>query len=186
LAELRSLEAHIKRQEAGADEVRSAPEAPVMKSVEPDEEIAAVVREIERLELLDQADGKDEMGDMERRLERLEVLAGGGVEETASEREERLRMLKEGAEAANDRARRDGRVPPFEFAANGDVSCAHDGRPVTTYHQTLAEDWYWRDVEAGYGHLRHDAEAEAFHTHSGHLALSRYVVDLRRLFPPRP
>jgi hypothetical protein len=52
LAELRSLEAHIRRLESGADEARSVP---VIKSVEPDEEIAAVVRELERLELLDHA-----------------------------------------------------------------------------------------------------------------------------------
>jgi hypothetical protein len=53
LVELRAIEAHIRRLEAGADEVRSAPEADVMKIVEPDEEIAAVVREIERLERIE-------------------------------------------------------------------------------------------------------------------------------------
>jgi hypothetical protein len=56
LAELRALEEHIRRLEAGADEARSVP---VIKSVEPDEEIAAVVREIERLERIEQANGKD-------------------------------------------------------------------------------------------------------------------------------
>ncbi len=55
LAELRSLEAHVRRLEAGADEVGTAPEADLMKGVEPDNEIAAVVREIERLERLDHA-----------------------------------------------------------------------------------------------------------------------------------
>lgn len=60
--ELRALEARIRRQEAGADEVRTAPEAPVVESVEPDEETAAVVRTIEWLESLDQADGKDRNG----------------------------------------------------------------------------------------------------------------------------
>ncbi len=54
-AELRSLEAHVRRLEAGADEVGTAPEADLMKGVEPDNEIAAVVREIERLERLDHA-----------------------------------------------------------------------------------------------------------------------------------
>ncbi len=62
LAELRALEEHIRRLETGADEVRTAPEAPVVKGVEPDDEIAGVVREIERLERLDQADGKDRNG----------------------------------------------------------------------------------------------------------------------------
>ena len=59
LADLRRLEAHIKRLESGA--VLASP-APVIKSVEPNEETVAVVREIERLELLDQADGKDRNG----------------------------------------------------------------------------------------------------------------------------
>ncbi len=52
LADLRRLEEHIKRLESGAGEARTAP---VIKIVEPDEEIAVVVREIERLELLDHA-----------------------------------------------------------------------------------------------------------------------------------
>ncbi len=59
LAELRALEEHIRRLEAGADEVRTAPEADFTKGAEPDNEIAAVEREIERLERLDQANGKD-------------------------------------------------------------------------------------------------------------------------------
>jgi hypothetical protein len=121
------------------------------------------------------------MGEIERRLVRLEALAGG-VEETDAERIH----LREGAENANDRALRDGRIPPFVIAANGAVSCAHDGRPVTTYHQTTAEEWYRRELESSYGHLIHDAEAETFRTHSGHLALSRYVVNLRYLIPDRP
>jgi len=50
-SQLQALEAHIRRQEAG-DEVGPAPEADFMKGVEPDNEIAAVEREIERLELM--------------------------------------------------------------------------------------------------------------------------------------
>jgi hypothetical protein len=49
-AEIRALEAHIRRRERG--EVGAAP---VIKSVEPDNETAAVVREIERIERLDHA-----------------------------------------------------------------------------------------------------------------------------------
>jgi hypothetical protein len=59
LVELRSLEAHIRRLESGAGRTSSAP---VTKSVEPDNELAAVVREIERLERLEQANGKDRNG----------------------------------------------------------------------------------------------------------------------------
>jgi len=121
------------------------------------------------------------MGEIERRLGRLEALAGG-VEETAAER----LHLREGAEGANSRALRDGKVPPFEIADNGDVWCTHDGRPVTTFRQTLAEPWYWEEVEASYGHLVHDEEAQAFYTTAGHLAISRDVVDLRYLIPDRP
>jgi len=121
------------------------------------------------------------MGDIERRLERLE--AGGGLEETAAEREERLRMIREGAAGANDRARREGRVPPFELADTGGVSCTRDSRLVTTFRQTLAEEWYWEMLEEGPGHLVHDVEAQAFYTPAGDLALSRDVVDLRYLMP---
>ena len=59
LADLRRLEEHIKRLESGA--VLASP-APVIKSVEPDEETAAVVRKIAWLERQDQADGKDRNG----------------------------------------------------------------------------------------------------------------------------
>ncbi len=124
--------------------------------------------------------------DLGRRLARLEVLAGGGVDETAGERAERLRDIRQGAEAANARARRHGRVQPFVIEATGAVSCSHDGRPVVTSRQVSAEEWYWRELEAGYGHLRHDPEEEAFYTRSGDLALSRYVVDIRYLIPDRP
>ena len=124
--------------------------------------------------------------DIERRLARLEVLAGGGVDETDGEREERLRDIREGAVSANNRALRDGRIPPFEISVDGYVVCSHDGRPVRTSHQVSAEEWYWREVESGYGHLRHDAEAEAFYTRSGDLALSRDFMDIRNIIPDRP
>ncbi len=126
------------------------------------------------------------MGGMERRLERLEALAGDGVDETAAERAERLRMIKEGAESANNRALRDGRIPPFVIADDGYVSCAHDGRPVVTSHQTSAEDWYMRELESGYGHLIHDPAEETFRTRAGELAMSRDVMNLRYIIPDRP
>ncbi len=52
LAELRALEEHIRRLESGAGLTSSAP---VIKSVEPDEETAAVVREIQRIERIERA-----------------------------------------------------------------------------------------------------------------------------------
>jgi hypothetical protein len=125
------------------------------------------------------------MGNIKSRLGHLEALAGG-VEETAAEREERLRMIREGAESANNRALRDGRIPLFVIAGDGYVSCSYDGRPVTTSHQTSAEDWYRRELESGYGHLIHGPEAETFRTRSGHLALSRDVMNISHIIPARP
>jgi hypothetical protein len=124
--------------------------------------------------------------DIGRRLERLELLAGGGVDETTGERAERLRDIRQGAEAANARARRDGRIPPFEIAESGYVSCSYDGRNVTTSHQTSAEDWYRRELASGYGHLRHDPETESFYSRSGDLALSRDFMNIRHIIPDRP
>ncbi len=54
-AEIRSLEAKIRRLESGAGEALTSPEVDVARSVEPDNETAAVVREIERIERLDHA-----------------------------------------------------------------------------------------------------------------------------------
>lgn len=58
LDEIRALEEHMRRLEAGTDEVRTAPEADFMKGVEPDNEIAAVEREIECLELMGAGRGR--------------------------------------------------------------------------------------------------------------------------------
>jgi hypothetical protein len=124
--------------------------------------------------------------DIERRLERLEAVHAGGVKETTNEREERLRMIKEGAENANDRALRDGRIPPFVIEAGGGVVCSHDGRAVVTSRQVSAEDWYRRELASGYGHLRHDPEEEAFYTRAGDLALSRQIMNIRHIIPDRP
>ena len=57
LDEIRALEEHIRRLEAG-DEAGTAPEADFMKGTEPDNEIAAVEREIERLELMGAGRGR--------------------------------------------------------------------------------------------------------------------------------
>ncbi len=53
---------------------------------------------------------------------------------------------------------------------------------ITDYAQTLAEVWYWREVDKGELHLIHEEDAEAFYTPAGELALSRERVDLRHLF----
>jgi hypothetical protein len=69
--------------------------------------------------------------------------------------------------------------PPFTITEAGEVFCTRDGKPVTTYHQTLAEPWYWQEVEWGGPGLVHDEEAEAFYTREGELAISRDRVDLQ-------
>ncbi len=58
---------------------------------------------------------------------------------------------------------------------------SRDGKPITDTRQTLAEPWYWEEVEVWGGEgLVHDEEAQAFYTPSGELALSRNLVDLQR------
>jgi hypothetical protein len=77
----------------------------------------------------------------------------------------------------------DAPVPPFAVAEDGSVSCSRDGRLVTTFRQTLAEVWYWRQAEGGNpGKLVHDEEEQAFYTPEGDLALSRDRADLRHIF----
>ncbi len=120
---------------------------------------------------------------LERRLRKLE---SGHVEpgEAAAEREERRKAIREEAERMNDRRDRDGDPPLFEITEAGEVLCAHDGRPVTNFHQTLAEDFYRMELRWGGPGLVHDEEAEAFYSKSGHLAVSRGRVDLRYLMGP--
>ena len=73
-------------------------------------------------------------------------------------------------------------VPPFTISEDGTVSSTRDGKPITHYPQTLAEVWYWEEVDQGELGLIHDEEAEEFYTPSGELAISRERVDLRHVF----
>ena len=68
---------------------------------------------------------------------------------------------------------------PFTIAEDGGVFSARDGKPITDFAQTLAEVWYWQEVEWGGSDLVHDEEAEAFYTPNGELALSRDRVNLQ-------
>ncbi len=58
--------------------------------------------------------------------------------------------------------------------------CTYDDRPVVTWNQTLAEEWYWQNL--AWGVRGHDEETEAFYTPEGELALSRTRCDLARTF----
>jgi hypothetical protein len=113
-----------------------------------------------------------------KRLERLEEdhAVPEGDPKAA---EKRRQLVREQAEHANRCQGRD--EPLFEITKAGDVFCARDGRPVTDTHQTLAEKFYWMEVGFGGEGLVHDAEAEAFYTTEGELALSRDFVHLERL-----
>lgn len=114
---------------------------------------------------------------MKRRLDRLEDARHPQPED---EREEKRRRIREQAEHANHCRDRD-EPPVFEITAAGDVLCARDGRPVTDPRQTLAEQFYWMEVEWGGPGLVHDEDAQAFYTPSGHLAVSRDRVNLQHL-----
>ncbi len=114
---------------------------------------------------------------LRRRIGALEGGADAG--ETEAERAERLKTVREEAEHAN-RCLWSG-TPAFVVDGEGHVFSIRDGKPITEYTQTLAEEWYWQEVEWGGEGLVHDEEAEAFYTPSGELALSRDRVDLRHL-----
>ena len=105
--------------------------------------------------------------------------------ESEQEREKRRKMTREGAQQINNQRRREGMEPTFEITESGDVFCTHDGRPVTNFHQTLAEDWYHRQLDwhrAGADSFTHDPEAETFYDPDGEIALSRDVCHLERFF----
>ena len=116
-----------------------------------------------------------------RRIDRLKALAGLGPGEMEAEREKRLREIRKEAERMNGSLRREGKGPAFEVSDNGEVVCSRDGRPVTDFHQTLAEVWYWQTLEWGAPGLVHDEEAETFYSRTGELAISRDRVNLQHL-----
>ena len=120
---------------------------------------------------------------IERRLRNLEAEAAAvRPTETAGERERRLTMIREGAEQQNEKHFRE---PPFVIADDGTVSCSRDGRPVTSSPATIAEVWFWEEMEAPTGlGLVYDEETEAFYNRAGEFALSRDFADLRGLMGP--
>lgn len=115
-----------------------------------------------------------------RGLEELTTVCGSKVGETPAEAEKRRSQIREQAEQIN--CSQDQEEPPvFEITEDGEVVCAHDGRPVTNSHQTLAEHFYWQEVGWGFPGLVHDEEREAFYTKSGKLAVSRDLVNLEHV-----
>ena len=130
------------------------------------------------------------MRDIERRLRRLEDGARPTPEDERLREEERERIRQE-AERLNEscgEARpiepdlgwlEGGGLLPFTITEDGEVRSARDGKLITTFAQTLAEVWYWQEVEWGGLGLVHDEEAETFYTPNGELALSRDRVNLQ-------
>ncbi len=114
---------------------------------------------------------------LRRRLDALEGGADAG--ETEQERAERLKTVREQAEHTNHCNRSE--IPPFVIDEDGDVFSSRDGKPITDSRQTLAEPWYWEEVEGGGEGLVYDEEAQAFYARTGELAISRDRVDLRHL-----
>lgn len=112
---------------------------------------------------------------------RLEALEGGdNAAETEREREERRNRVREQAEHAN--LCHEGEDLPFVIDEGGDVFASRDGKPITDPRQTLAEPWYWEEVEEWGGEgLVHDEEAQAFYARTGELAISRDRVNLQHL-----
>ncbi len=143
-----------------------------------------------------------------REVESLENAMRPESEDKA-ERQKRLQMVREGAEQQNERFAIERRTaflesvgyeghgaedlrdenflypedePPFTITDEGEVFSTRDGKPITEYRQTLAEVWYWNEVDRRELHLIHDEENQVFYTPEGELAISRERVDLRHVF----
>jgi len=81
------------------------------------------------------------------RIGKLEREMGPTPPETASERKERRVATREAAEHMNNCRVGDGKPPTFEITEAGDVLAARDGKPIESFHATLAEEWYWDFLE---------------------------------------
>jgi hypothetical protein len=129
-------------------------------------------------------------GNIKRRLAKLEGVPRPDPEDERQRKEEQERIRQE-AQRINERYVEEQPIerelawlegddlPPFAIAEDGEVRSARDGKPITTFHQTLAEVWYWQEVEWGGPGLIHDEAAETFYTPNGELALSRDRVNLQ-------
>jgi hypothetical protein len=115
------------------------------------------------------------MSGIERQLQRLEDSVWPEPED---ERDELKRGIQETTELINHCTEGE---PLFEITAEGDVLCAHAGKPVTSWHQTGAEQFCWMEVGWGGSGFIYDEEGEAYYTPEGELAHSQPRFDLRHL-----
>jgi hypothetical protein len=128
------------------------------------------------------------------RLDRLETRRGV----TDEDRERERRIIREAAEHANYCFTHEGHysvkfgyklctlqealgIQELFLITDTGVFAGVDGKPVTAYTQTLAEEWYWDHLLCWPPDPRfiHDEDEQAFYTHDGDVALSRDFVDLR-------
>jgi hypothetical protein len=112
---------------------------------------------------------------LKNRIEKLEDAARPEPEDERERQKWRERIVYE-ANRMNEHRLNEGKEPVFEITDRGDVLCTHDGKPVTEFHQTLAEEWYWQFREWGDNPrgLIHDEEAQAYYTpDGGELVFSR-------------
>ena len=141
-----------------------------------------------------------------RRLSRLESAGRLGPEEE-HRREEKRERIRQEAERMNERylerrpierehARLEGEpdaplegddVPPFTITEDGEVFCSRDGKPVTEWHQTLAEEWFWwfhEELQDNPRGLIYDEDTQAYYMPDPphELAFSRDRCYLPRFF----
>ena len=109
--------------------------------------------------------------------------------EDAAAREKQKREIRETAEHRNNCA---GGEPLFKITEDGDVFCAADGKPVTTWVQLGAEESYQQEMEWMALSLIRGSEppltldeAGTFRSLDGRFALSRERMELRGLMGPR-
>jgi hypothetical protein len=128
------------------------------------------------------------MSRLRKEIEALKARRGFEAERQ-KRREEEREEVREQAEHANHCAERGWR--PFEITEGGDVLCAVDGKPVSDTRQTLAEEFYWTQMEWEALSLLRGCEptltldgAGAFVTLDGRFALSRERQDARAQMGP--
>jgi hypothetical protein len=117
------------------------------------------------------------------RVDKAEQRLGTASKESEVETEKRQEMIRETAEQANERGygQEFGCHPLFTIHEDGTVTSNVDGKRITTPHQTLAERFYWLEVERPVRGLDHDRESQAFYLADGRLALSRNYARISAL-----
>lgn len=115
---------------------------------------------------------------LRRRLQALEEGQGRPADDSRVSEARRTQIREQALHANRCLAEHE---PLFEVAADGAVTCAADGKPVTDATQILAERCWWTEMDRGHPGLRYDRKGQALYTLAGELALSRTYVHLEHL-----